>query len=261
MHWKKLFSPKYMRLLALGLILLGSLLFLLQSQYGSTELVAFGQVRPGAGKTVQFDVIASVPGDGPDVYQVSLSDTLRKALRRQGEDAEFLVVLNRRGKKMFFERIYVLSQPAEEALQGPKDYADLSLAAGVRPELVEMIGLDRYGYQLVPPIWARQKMPEAGKVYYQEGTFEAVKKILDGGGEFTPNLYILDAKSRIVGVRRTGPRLLTFSETLRLGALVSYLLALVVPGVAVIARGRGKLASWGKRIWDQVSRRRRKSTN
>lgn len=259
MQQNKAYLPKIMRMLALGLILLGSLLLLFQDHYGDTELVAVGGIRPGAGNTVQLEILASYPGNGPGTVTVHLSELLRKSILKQGKDAEFLAVINRRGKNRVFERIFVLSP--EEALQGTTAVKSLTLAVGTRPELVEMVGLDRFGYELAQPVWAKQKMPAANIVYYQAGTFDAVKEILDGGGDYSPNLYLLDAKSRIVGIRKTGGRLLTFPEFLRWASLVFYCLALVSAAGALIVYKWTALARAGRRIWDQVSKRGRRASN
>lgn len=261
MHLTKAIHTKFLRMLALGLILLASLLLLLQSYYGNTELVAVGRIRAAEEKTVQLEISASIPGNGPSTVTVNLSRLLRKSILKRGEDAEFLAVINRRGEKLVFERIVLLTGPEDHALQGATSAKSQTLAVGTKPELVEMVGLDRFGYKLAQPLWAKQKMPEANMVYYQAGTFDAVKEILAGGGDYSPDLYILDANSRIVGIRKTGGRLLTFPEFLRWAALVFYGLALVSAVGAFISYKWTALARAGRRIWDQVSRRGRKATN
>lgn len=260
MHHFKFFQTKVLRMLALGLILLASLLLLLQNYYGDTEMVAMGRILAAGEKSVQLEVAASYPGNGPSAVTVNLSRLLRKSILKRDEDAEFLAVINRRGEKLVFERIFLLTAP-EKALQEPTAVKSLTLAAGTRPELIEMVGLDRFGYQLAQPLWAKQKMPAANMVYYQAGTFDGVKEILDGGGDYSPNLYLLDAKSRIVGIRKTESRLLTFPEFLRWASLAFYCLALVSAAGAIIAYKWTALASFGRRIWDQVSRRGRRASN
>lgn len=259
MHLKKLFSAKILRMLALGLILLGSLILLLQNYYGSTELVAMGKIRPGDGKTVVMDVVASVPGKA-NTITVKLSSLLRKKILAQGEDAEFLAVVNRRGENLFFERIYLLTAPEEISLQDHAIPKAQTLAVGRRPELVEMIGLDIFGYLLQQPVWAKEKMPQANKVYCQEGIFTGVKEILEGGGSIY-DLYLLDAETKVVALRKTGSPFLTFPEFLRYAAVVCYGLAVLAVAGALLAGNWPALAKWGRRIWDQVSRRGARSSS
>lgn len=261
MRLKKLFQPRSLRLLALGFILFGSLLLLWQSYYGETVLVAQGKVRWAPDQTVLFAINSSVPGGGPEAVSVTLTPLLRISIQKWGEEAEFLAVINRLGDKLIFERLILLEEPAEAQLRGPNSGGAVTLAVGTKPELVQMVGLDRYGYRLVQPAWARKKMPGADRVYYQAGTFEPVKKILEGGGSFQPNLYILDEKSRVVGIRRLGASLATFPQFLRWAALVFYSLAPVSLLGAFIFNRRRELAKLGRRIWDQVSRRGRKASN
>lgn len=257
MHFKKLFSAKILRMLALGLILLGSLLLLLQNYYGSTETVAVGKIRPGDGKTVEMEVIASVPGNKASIT-VKLSQLLRKSLHAKG-DAEFLAVINRRGENLFFERVFLLSAPEDESLQDNATASPETIAVGSRPELVEMIGLDIFGYQLRQPVWAKEKMPQANKVYCREGIPGAKEYLAGGGGEY--NLYLLNAEEEIVGLRKTGSRLLTFPEFMRWGAAVCYGLAVLSGAGALLASKWSAVARWGRRIWDQVSRRGARASN
>ena len=254
------FQPKALRMLALALVLLASLLLLLQNYYGSTELVAAGRISAAGEKTVRLEIAASVPLNERSIVTVNVSKQLRKKLLGQGDNAEFLAVINRRGEKLVFERIYMLSVPEDEDLKGVA--ADPGpLAVGWKPELVEMKGLDRYGYRLAQPVWAKQKMPGANLVYYQAGTFDAVKEILDGGGTYCPDLYLMDATSQLVGIRQIGGSLLTFPEFLRRTALAFYVLAVLSAVGAVVSWKWTALANAGRRIWDQVSRRGRKASN
>ena len=255
------FQPKALRMLALGFILLASLLLLLQNYYGSTELVAVGQISAAGEKTVRLKVAASVPVNEQSSVTVNVSRLLRKKLLGQGDNAEFLAVINRRGERKVFERIYILAAPEAEDLKGVVADEPGPLAVGTKPELVEMKGLDRYGYRLAQPVWAKQKMPGANLVYYQTGTFDAVKEILDGGEPFCPDLYLMDANSQLVGIREIGGSFLTFPEFLRRTALTLYVLAVLSAIGAVVSWKWTALANAGRRIWDQVSRRGRKASN
>lgn len=255
------FQPKALRMLALGLILLASLLLLLQNYYGSLELVAAGRISSSGEKTVQLKIAASVPGNGQSSVTVNVSRLLRKKLLGQDDNAEFLAVINRRGEKLVFERIYILAAPDNEDLKGVAAANPGTFAVGTKPELVKMIGLDRYGYRLVQPVWAKQKMPGANLVYYQAGTFDTVKEILDGGGAYSPDLYLMDGDSLLVGIRRIGDSFLTFPEFLRRTALTLYVLAVLSAVGAVISWKWTTLANSGRRIWDQVSKRGRKASN
>lgn len=258
---QKIFLPKSLRMLALGLVLLGSLLLLLQNYYGSTELVAMGKIFPGEEKTAQMEIVASVPGNKADTVTVKLSKLLRKSILAQGEDAEYMAVINQRGENLIFERVFLLTAPKEEDLQDQTAAKAQTLAVGLRPELVEMVGLDLFGYQLHQPVWAKEKMPQANKIYFQKGIFQGVKEILDGGGSFSPDLYLLDAEARVIGIRKTGSRLLTFPELLRWGAVVCYGLAVLSGVGALLACKWSGLVKWGRRIWDQVSKRGARSSS
>lgn len=246
---------KLLRLLTLGLILLGSLLLLLQSYYGETEIIALGKVRIGAGDTVQFDLLAPYPAEQATACAVTLAKPLRNYLLKQGKDTEFLAVLNRWRGKLVFERIHLLTEPTAPDLQGPKNFQNMTLAIGTKPELVEMVGLDRFGYRLVQPAWARKKAPAADMVYYQAGAFAAVQGVLAGEEEFKPDLYILDGSGRIVGIRKIGKSLLTLPQFIRWLACVSFAFAPVAAGAAYCLSKRSALKSWGSRIWDHVSKR------
>ncbi|HBI57340.1 MAG TPA: hypothetical protein DDY38_10980, partial [Firmicutes bacterium] len=130
MHQTKAIHTKFLRMLALGLILLASLLLLLQNYYGNTELVAVGRIRAAEEKTVQLEISASIPGNGPSTVTVNLSRLLRKSILKRGEDAEFLAVINRRGEKLVFERIVLLTGPEDQALQGATSAKSPTLAVG-----------------------------------------------------------------------------------------------------------------------------------
>lgn len=254
---KQLFAPKILRLLALGFIFLASVFLLLQSLYGQTTMVAVGKVRFAEGKTVHMEIAAASPSRPAETITVTLSRMLIQSILKN-ENTEFLAVINQRGQKFYFERIYELELPEEAVLQGPETSSWQSIAIGSDPELIEMIGLDRWGYQLKQPTWAQRFAPEARKFYYQRGTFDPVKTIIDGDGDYTPNLYILDSRSRVIGLRRIGRSHLTLPQFFRLLSLGFFGLGLLLAGTAFILYKRTSFANLGSRIWDQVSRRGRK---
>lgn len=255
---KKLFNLKILRLLALGFIFLASILLLLQGYYGKTELVAVGKIRFAEGKTVFMDVIASSPGMRSETVTVHLSRMLAQSILRDGE-TEFLAVLNRRGNGLYFERLFELEAPEDSKLLGPQTPGWQTLAIGTKPELVAMVGLDRYGYQLKQPAWAKRLIPEADRLYYQRGTFDSVKAVLDGD-EYQPNLFILDGNSRVVGLRKIGRAHLTLPRFFRLAAAALFCLGFLLGAVILVLYKRTILVSFGRRIWDHVSRRGRKAS-
>lgn len=259
MQFKQLFAPKILRLLALGFIFLASVFLLLQSYYGQTTMVAVGKVRFAEGKSVYMEVVASFPGKPPQTITVTLSRMLLQSILKK-EDAEFLAVINQRRDKLYFERIYELELPEEVALHGPEASGWQSIAIGTNPELIEMVGLDSYGYQLKQPVWGQHFAPQANKFYYQRGTFDRIETILDGDSDFEPNLYILDSKARAIGLRRIGRSFLTLPQFFRILSAVFFGLGLLLAGVVFFLYKRTSLASLGRRIWDQVSKRGRKAS-
>lgn len=259
----KLFlQPKVLRLLALGLILLASLLLLVQSQFGTTYAVVMGTItRAEEGKAI-VNVIAAEPRTGQAELAVSASKLLLGSIEKAGE-AEFLAVVNQRGSSLVFERIFLLSAPTGPGLQGPRSgTGELGLAVGAKPELVEMIGLDKYGYELSPPAWAKERLPGADKVYYQRGSMDAAKAVLDGlDPVVSPDVYVLDSQGRIAGMRNLGRRLLPLPEVMRRTALSLYGAALLAGLGSLLAYKWPQLAKAGRRIWDQVSMRGRKASS
>lgn len=260
---KVMLQPKALRLLALGLILFASLLLLLQSLYGTLYLVAVGQIsRNSEGAGAVMEVMASHPIGHQGELAVSASGLLVRSIEAAGEDAEFLAVIHRRGERLVFERIFLVQAPTRQELQGTRKSKVLGLALGTKPELVEMVGLDRFGYALSQPAWAKEKLPGADIVYHQQGNSDAIKEILDGGNqEFVPNLFLVDEQGTVVGMRSLGRRLLPLPELLRRTALVLYALALMAGLGSLASYKWTALSSAGKRIWDQVSRRGRKASN
>lgn len=259
---KALFQPKALRLLALGLILFASLLLLVQSRYGSLHLVAAGRIsRNSSGAGAVMEVAACHPATDRAELAVAASNLLLRSIDAAGEDAEFMAVIHQRGEDLVFERIFLLHAPAQRELRGASRAKILGLALGAKPELVEMVGLDRFGYALSQTAWAKEKLPGADTVYHQRGNSERIKEILDGNGDFPANLFLVDEKGTVVGMRRLGRRLLTLPELLRRTALVLYGLALLAGLGSLVSYKWSALTRAGKRIWDQVSRRGRKASS
>jgi len=255
-RFKVLLRPKYMRMLALGFVLLASLLFWVQSRYGPVHNVVVGNIRRGeqAGIAV-VDVMAAWQA-GPKEVEVKASGLLLGSIDRAGENACFLAVIVRRGDELVFERLRLVASPPAADLPGPRHMSGiLRLVVGKRPELVEMIGLDRYGYRVVPPAWAKEKMPGADMVYQQQGTWDAAKDVLDGNRDYSPDLYVLDSKERVVGMGTLGRSLLTLPEFLRRCALGFAAAAVLAAAASQIIHNRAALARLGRRIRDQVSMR------
>ena len=264
---KFLLKPKILRLLALGFILLASLFLLIQDNYGSNYMVALGPIsRDKAESRADVDVLVANSG-APSLSRLEVTGPwlLLRQLEQFSVDTEFLAVIHQRGQKLVFERIYVLSSPQSQELQGPtlsgELNLDLDLAVGVKPQLVEMVGLNRFGYQLTQPVWAKQNLPGADMVYYQQGN-EAVKQILDGENmSFVPEIFILDDQGRVLGLRHISGRLLTVPEFLRLGAGWLYGLGLALGLASFLIYKSPLFISAGKRIWDQVSMRWRRDVS
>lgn len=257
------FQPKILRLLALGLVLCASLLLLIQENYGTQFLVALGPIRCSPDENIaEVDVLAAIPRETPGKIRVSASKLLLRRLEKYAPETEFFAVIQQRGERLIFERIYALATAEAPALQGPRwvPERELTLAVGTKPELVAMVGLDMFGYQLSQPVWAKRKLPGADMVYYQAGSFP-VKEILDGiEKNFIPDMYILDGQNRIVGVRKWAGRLLTLPEFLRQAALSLYGAAVLAGLGSLLAYKWPVLVSTGRRIWDQVSMRGRKAS-
>lgn len=260
---KVLFQAKVLRWLALGLVLFASLLLLIPSRYGSLHLVAVGTIsRDPSGGGAIIDIMAAQAKDSQAEIAVSASSLLLRNIEQAGEDAQFLAVVNQRGEKLVFERIFLLTAPEDLELQGEPESKNLGLAVGSKPELVEMVGLDRFGYKLAQPIWAKEKMPGCDKVYHQQGNPDLIKDILDGNnGDFVPNLFLLDGEHTVVGLRRLGQRLLPLPELMRRAAIWLYGLSLVAALGSLLSYKWSILVSAGKRIWDHVSKWGRRAAN
>lgn len=261
---KAFFQPKVLRLLALGLTLLASLLLLLQYNYGSHYLVTMGTISwDGESKVAEIDALASHPIQAQRVITVSASKILLRSLEKAGPDAEFVVVLHQRGEKLVFERIHLLTPPEAEKIQGPnwRRGRHYSLVVGTQPELVEMVGLDKYGYRLKLPNWVQRKIPDANLVYYQEGMLDEAKAVLDGESDYQPDIFILNDKLEMVGMRTTAGKFWTLPEVLRLATLCLYGAAIVSGLASLLVYKWSALCNAGKRIWDQVSMRVRKASN
>lgn len=258
------FQPKVLRLIALGLTLLSCLLLLIQANYGSQRLVALGHLSGnGASKSIEVEILAAHPAESAKRITVDASRLLIRSIGKYDSDTEFLVVVNER-KQKFFERIYVLTKPEGGHLQGPRfdSGKQLVFAVGTKPELVAMVGLDRFGYNLSQPIWVKQKMPEADMVFCQTGTLDGVKEIMDGNSQdFSPDVFYLDSQDRVVGIRKISGRIVTFPEFMRLAAICLFCAAFLAAAGSLIAYKWSTLAKAGSRIWDQVSMRGRKSSN
>lgn len=261
---KVLLQPKILRLLALGMVLVASLLLLIQYNYGAQYLVAMGRISTDPKtRSADVEVLATFPANGPKSIEVSASKLLLGNIEKRGPEKEVLAVIYQRGDKLFFERIYTLTEPEGIGLHGPNfgPEKQLTLAVGRKPELVAMIGLDRYGYDLAQPIWAKQKMPGADLVYQQTGIMDAARDILDGTNiDFVPDVFVLDSQTRIVGLRRIDGRLVTFPEFLRIAAVVLYCLAVLAGLGSLLIYKRSAIANAGKRIWDHVSIRGRRAS-
>lgn len=261
---KSFFQPKVLRLLALGLILIASLLLLIQDNYGNQRLAALVKMSgdPDA-KSVEVEVLATYPQDPVKLVTVHASKLMISRIAKYESDQEFLVVIHERDD-YFFERIYPLATPASASLQGPNFGAgrQFRFAVGSKPELVAMIGLDRFGYQLDQPLWAKLKMPGTDMVYSQTGTLDAAKDILDGESDaFPPDVYYLDNQDRIVGLRQITGRIITFPEFMRLAAMWLYAAALLAGLGSVISYKWSAISRAGRRIWDHVSMRGRKASS
>lgn len=258
-----LLKPKILRLLALGLILIASLLLLIQGHYGSFHLVTVGTItRNPQDKGAIIQVTAAHPANAQAELAVSASGLLLWSIERVGEDTEFLAVIHQRGERLVFERIFLLSAPEDRDLRGAGKPRSLGLAVGSRPELVAMVGLDRFGYQLSQPTWAREKMAGARTVFHELGNPDEIKEILDGvNKDFVPNLFLLDDEDTVLGMRSLGRRLLTLPELIRRTSLVLYGLAVLAALGTILCYKWSALVRVGKRIWDQVSRRGRKASS
>lgn len=259
---KSILQPKLLRLLALSLVLFASLLLLVQD-YGSHYMVTLGPIswdRESNSAEVHF--YAANPSEPRRRIQVQGSWLMLRQIERV-QDGDFLAVIKQRGENLFFERIYILSTPEVPGLQGPRLETGmrLDLAVGRKPVLVEMIGLDKFGYQLSLPTWAKKIMPDADKVYYQPGSFDTVKSVLEQDDSYVPDIYILDSQGRVAGVRSIAGSLITFPAFLRGTALVLYILALISGVASMLIYKQDHLLSLGRRIWDQVSIRGRNAAN
>lgn len=259
---KALLQPKILRLLTLGFVLIASLLLLIQSQYGSFHLVTVGTItRNPQDKGALIHVIASQPAGNRAEVAVSASGLLLRSIEGVGEDAEFLAVIHQRGERLVFERIFLLNAPEDRDLLGTRQSRILGLAVGSQPDLVTMVGLDRFGYQLSQPTWAKEKMPGADTVYYELGSPDEIKEILDGVSQYVPNLYLLDNEGTVMGMRSLGRRLLPLPELMRWISMVIYGFAVLTAVGALLCYKWSSLVRAGKRIWDQVSRRGCKATS
>jgi hypothetical protein len=260
---KYFLQPKTLRLLALGMILIASLFLLIQDNYGTEYMVALGPISGNQEeKSAEIKILVSNVL-APSRLDVSASWILHWQLKNFNVDTEFLAVVHSQGEKLVFERIYVLVPPEALELQGPRWEAGmrLGMAVGTKPELVEMIGLDRFGYRLTQPAWAKQKLPGADIVYYQQGREAAVKNVLDGDSSYVPDLFLIDAQRRVMGMRQISGRLLTLPEILRQAALWLYILAVILGLSSFTVYKLPSLKSAGSRIWDQVSMRWRKPSS
>lgn len=251
-------------MLALGLVLIASLFLLIQDNYGSQRLAALVKMSgdPDA-KSVEVEVLATYPQDPVKLVTVKASRLLINSIAKFESDQEFLVVIHERDD-YFFERIYPLAVPDSASLQGPNFSAgrQFRFSVGIKPDLVAMIGLDRFGYQLGQPLWAKLKMPGTDMVYSQTGTLDAAKDILDGESDaFSPDVYYLDNQDRIVGLRQVTGRIITFPEFLRQAAVWLYGAALLAGLGSMISYKWPAISRAGRRIWDHVSMRGRKASN
>lgn len=260
---KVLLQPKILHLLALGLILIASLLLLIQSRYGSFHVVTVGNItRDPHGKGALIKVTAAHPANTQAELAVSASGLLLWGIERAGEDAEFLAVIHQRGEQLVFERLLLLGAPEDKNLRGTGKSRIRGLAVGSQPELVAMVGLDRFGYQLSLPFWAKEKMAAASTVYHQLGNPDDIKEILDGTKQdYVPDVYLLDNEDTVLGMRSLGQRLLPLPELLRWIALGLYCVAVLAVLGALLSYKWSALVSAGKRIWDQVSKRGRKASS
>jgi len=258
---KFLLQPKILRLLALGLVLLGSVLLLIQDNYGTHYSVVYGSISVDREDKAAFITVRAANSIEHGNITVHASRLLLRSIEKAGDGAEFLAVVHQGKDKLFCERIYVLAAPETPGLTGPRNDSGkrMTLVVGTRPELVAMVGLDKFGYQLDQPVWAKRKMPGAVMAYAQNGTLDAVKAIMDGENQdFSPNVYLLDAQERIVGIRKTGRSLLTMHKFLRLSAVILYAAAVAAGLGSLIAYKWSAIVRAGRRIWDHVSIRRRK---
>jgi hypothetical protein len=229
---------KIFRWASLVLLLLGSLSLLFSANLGSPERMILGRLtwQGSEGQTAVTILTDSHQNSLEDKIMIPSSFILRNQLNRFPHDQEFLVVLNRIGGRVLFQRILPLEYPPENIPGIHWDTApQLNVVVGTKPKLVELVGLSVRNFQVTQPVWYREHFAFTNRVGWEQGRHESLLEMLAGESqEFVPNVWLVDTQNRVFNVRRTGPSLLTWPVFLKRTGFLLYLLALLPAGLAMI---------------------------
>ncbi len=211
--------PKTLRLLCIVMLLLGTLLLFLQDNYGHSRLVVLGRAAWDRSENV---LIVNTYISWPSVEEKRLELSASRSVMRQFNDfpvdTEFLMVIRSSGGNQVIERIFALELPEHSTLSGPRWEIEprMSIAVGSNPQLMEMIGLDTYVYQVRQPVWAREQVPGNDQVMFHETNPRVIKSMLDGNiSVFDPDIWLMDTGGRVTHVRKIGATLFTWPELIR----------------------------------------------
>ncbi len=247
-----LILPKTLRMLCMIMLLVGTLLIFVQDNYGHSRVVVLGRAAWDRSENV---LVVNAYISWPSMQERRLELPSSRPILSQFDDfptdTEFLIVLRRSGTQQVIERIFALEQPVHNTLSGPRWEIEprMGIIVGSNPQLVEIIGLDRYIYQVRQPVWAREHISGNNLVLFQEDQPRVIKSMLDGNTKvFDPDIWLLDAGGRVTHVRRIGTVLFTWSGLALSLAFWSYGLACLLALLAVIMHYRLLLAGLCKAV-------------
>lgn len=248
--FKLLVLPKTLRMTCLVLLLLASLLLLVQDNYNRPRLIVLGRAAWDQSANVAvINSYISWPGGQGARLEVPGDRYVLSQFNDFPNDTEFLMVLRQSGDKLSFDRIFALEVPEHSTLEGPRWEIEprLDIVMGTAPQLVEMVGLDRFIYQLRQPLWVREQLVDIDRVEYQEGRPRAIKEMLDGDiSIFNPDVWLVDAGGRVTHVRRVGEELFTWPGLVRSIARWGYYLAAATALLAILTCFRAEIVWVGR---------------